>query len=91
MCKELIMARKVQKPDLNITLENPTQINAKKIANKKVMGIRVLNSSQRSQVYQGRDKISDAQSEIKDSQNQIDDTNYDVDKAFDQDKKADNN
>ena len=68
------MARKVQKPDLNITLENPTQINAKKIANKKVMGIRVLNSSQRSQVYQGRDKISDAQSEIKDSQNQIDDT-----------------
>ena len=67
------MAR-TQKLNLNITLESPQQFNAKKIANKKVMGVKVLSSSQQRKVYEGSDKITDAQGEIKGSQGQIDES-----------------
>ena len=37
--------------NININLEKPDNFNAKKIAEKKIMGIKVLKASQRQQVY----------------------------------------
>ena len=74
----------VAKPNLNIQLQLPEQINADKIANKRIMGIRVLSSSQRKEVYKGRDGIDDAQYQVKDTQNKIDDSANKTDSACNQ-------
>ena len=74
----------VSKPNLNIQLKTPEQINADKIANKRIMGIRVLSSSQRKEVYKGRDGIDDAQYKVKDTQNKIDDSANKTDSACNQ-------
>ena len=55
----------VSQPKIDVKLESPKSINASKIANKKICGIRVLSSSQRSQVYKGSSEIDKAQYEVK--------------------------
>jgi len=57
----------VSQPKIDVKLEAPKSINASKIANKRIMGIRVLSSSQRRQVYKGSDEIDNAQREVKET------------------------
>ena len=40
----------VSKSDLNVKLEAPKNFNASKIANKKICGVRVISSSNRSKI-----------------------------------------
>jgi len=69
--------------DVNVQLKKPKNFDAKAIANKKVLGVNVLDSSQQKQVYKGADGIKNAQNQIDKTQDQVDDAAYECDEAED--------
>ena len=74
----------VSKPNLNIKLEQPKEFNAQKLANKKVLGVKVLNSSQRSKVIQGGNDVKKAKGDINGAQKDINEAADDVDRGFEE-------
>ena len=72
----------------NIKLKQPKEFNAQKLANKKVMGVRVLKASQRADVIKGGEDVKTARTEIKGAQGDIDDAADEVDRGLDEQDKV---
>ena len=63
---------------INLDLQKPENFNAKKIAEKKVMGVKVIKADERKRIYEGSNKITDAQNDIDDAKYELTDADSDL-------------